>query len=487
MLRATFLGHHSWLIEAQGNRLLIDPLLRERFGHSHAAELRVHPPKRLSPSGFPAVDAVFLTHEHEGHFDIGSLARIDRRVPIYFPARSSHAMATILGELGFTTRAVEPGRSTSIGALELLPMAADQVRDAVIEEWDSLAYLVWERGTANSLFANVDMPVTERMWRAAKRVVPRPALWGHTDNHYSPHYMHSWGRPDLRALQRSVTSVLAVHERLRREWAAPGTLLMLGGGFGFGGERSWLNREAFPFDNEKIAAALSTLLPRERAVCPVPGQALEVEDGRLTRMVDLDGFVQPAPRESWPSHAFAGQLEWLGEISPGSGRAALAADELAALDDELARFAGHLYGSREFRGVCSLSDEELGGRRPTFALLLRADTDGSAYVYEYDSSRCRFVPSESTDPVKDYAAVFECWATDLLATLRCEISATVITFARHRVWNALPARLPFDLNRALFEYVHPLRQPERCLALYRRVVAEQVEAGERPLVPFAGA
>src|SRR5881398_2474292 len=72
----TFLGHQGWMMRCGTSCVLVDPLLCEEFGAVHALEYRVHPPRVFAPETFPAVDAVILSHEHDDHFDIPSLARL---------------------------------------------------------------------------------------------------------------------------------------------------------------------------------------------------------------------------------------------------------------------------------------------------------------------------------------------------------------------------------------------------------------------------
>src|SRR5439155_563386 len=127
MLRATFFGHHCWLFSGEKARIFVDPLLQARFGFTDATELRVYPPRRIDLEAFPAIDAVLITHEHEGHLDPASLNLIDRRVPVYLPARSSMATRTFLQEMGFEVRLMHPGRRFSVGDLEVLPMSGDPV------------------------------------------------------------------------------------------------------------------------------------------------------------------------------------------------------------------------------------------------------------------------------------------------------------------------------------------------------------------------
>jgi hypothetical protein len=150
----------------------------------------------------------------------------------------------------------------------------------------------------------------------------------------------------------------------------------------------------------------------------------------------------------------------------------LSPSELEQLACELQDFARHLYSSDPFRRLYSLTDDEIRGKKPTFAIIALADAAGGACVFEYQPWACGFTPVETADPVSDYLAVYECWATDLLATLRAEISSFALGFGRYRGWNANPDAFHFTLSTRLFEYAHPLRQPERFLALYRRTLAD---------------
>ena len=84
MFATTFLGHQGWLVRTDRTALLIDPLLREDFGDLHALSYRVFPPRMLTPAAFPPIDALLLSHEHDDHFDIPSLATLDRRIPAGF-------------------------------------------------------------------------------------------------------------------------------------------------------------------------------------------------------------------------------------------------------------------------------------------------------------------------------------------------------------------------------------------------------------------
>ena len=92
------------MIGSQRANLLVDPLLHDRYGWTPSVGLRVWPPRQLDFRVFPAIDAIMLTHEHEGHFDIASLHLVDRKVPIYMSSLSSLAMREAIGEMGFAVQ-----------------------------------------------------------------------------------------------------------------------------------------------------------------------------------------------------------------------------------------------------------------------------------------------------------------------------------------------------------------------------------------------
>lgn len=78
MFWTTFLGHQGWMFRSRRLCILVDPLLCEEFGQGAALEYRVHPPRVWTAAALPEIDAVVLTHEHDDHFDIPSLARLEQ-------------------------------------------------------------------------------------------------------------------------------------------------------------------------------------------------------------------------------------------------------------------------------------------------------------------------------------------------------------------------------------------------------------------------
>src|SRR5262245_1541959 len=118
MFSTTFLGHQGWLFSTSTTRLIVDPLLTPSFGHGGAIG-QIYPPRLIRFDEFPPIDAVLLTHEHEDHFDIPSLNRLDRRIPILLSTGSSCAAGQILTEMGFEVRRCAAGEQIGLGDLEV--------------------------------------------------------------------------------------------------------------------------------------------------------------------------------------------------------------------------------------------------------------------------------------------------------------------------------------------------------------------------------
>jgi L-ascorbate metabolism protein UlaG (beta-lactamase superfamily) len=71
-LNVTWIGHSTVLIEAEGVRVLTDPLLRRRVAHLW----RVEP---LATHGAASVDAILVSHVHHDHLDFPSLRMIEAK------------------------------------------------------------------------------------------------------------------------------------------------------------------------------------------------------------------------------------------------------------------------------------------------------------------------------------------------------------------------------------------------------------------------
>ena len=153
----TFFGHQGWMVRSGRTCVLVDPLFCEEFGDVHALAYRVYPPRVLRAEAFPPIDAVILSHEHDDHFDIPSLARLDRRIPIFMSVHSSIAAFEILRRMGFVVQPLVPGVPLDVGDLQIVPFSGDHVSVNCADEWDALPYLIHDKTNGGSFFSMVDV------------------------------------------------------------------------------------------------------------------------------------------------------------------------------------------------------------------------------------------------------------------------------------------------------------------------------------------
>jgi hypothetical protein len=460
----TFLGHQGWLFHTGTSAVLVDPLLREDFGDAHALEYRVFPPRELKLDAFPKLDAVVLTHEHDDHFDLPSLARLDRAIPIHLSARSSIAAPQILREMGFTVHPLVPGIAARFGDLEIMPFAGDHLSTSSGDEWDTLPFLVRSTEGHGSFFSMVDIPITQMHveWAAAK--VMRPGLVGWTNNAMDWSHMADYLRERVEGTQQCFVNMGVGHKLISTVWGAPAGMLMCAGGIAFEGDRQWLNERVFCVDTEAVCKMMGNVYKKEKFYSTLPGQTFRMQANKLKSVEDSTPFLATAPRDTWPARAKAPSEAR--DFSPATGRRAFEdIDRLRTVLDELAR---SMVGGTLFKSLFSLLALETPDREQTFAFVLRRE--GTSLVFEYDPAACAF--REAVADERAYLAGLECWASDLLAVLTGELGPIALSFGRARLWNALPARFNFEIFGELYRMSHPLRRPAETLRTYQRLWAE---------------
>jgi L-ascorbate metabolism protein UlaG (beta-lactamase superfamily) len=75
-VRFSFVGHASWLIQAAGLNILIDPVWSERVSPFRFAGPKRHNDPGIAFEALPKIDAVLVSHGHYDHLDIATLSRL---------------------------------------------------------------------------------------------------------------------------------------------------------------------------------------------------------------------------------------------------------------------------------------------------------------------------------------------------------------------------------------------------------------------------
>lgn len=171
-LRITWLGHSTMLLEADGVRVLTDPVFGDRASPvSFAGAKRFHPvPATIAE--LPPLDAVLLSHDHYDHLCAGSMREIAKlRVPVI----TSLGVGGRLEKLG-----VDPKLITELdwweehtlpgGALSFSATPAQHFSGRTLTDRNDTLWSSWVITTKNRrLFFSGDTGLTQEFAEVHKR------------------------------------------------------------------------------------------------------------------------------------------------------------------------------------------------------------------------------------------------------------------------------------------------------------------------------
>ncbi len=481
MFQATFLAHQGWLFRAHGYSLLVDPLLTERFGHGGLLG-QIYPPRKLDLAAFPPIDALVLSHEHDDHFDIPSLHRLDRRIPIYLSSAVSDTGRDLLRAMGFSrVLPLHPGREHRLGPLRLTTFAIDHRGRGHGDEWEVYPFILRDEQGDGSFASSIDVPPPTSMLLALSELAPRPGIWCYANNFTSAaHQRLGTHTPAPTSEPATLASlVLRRYAAIEREWGQPAAALICGAGWSFAGTRKALNHAVFPLSSDALAQSLAALAPNSRCIAATPGLTISMRSGELVDIKEGETFIKSLPREQWPERDYRSTLGILADYQAACGEPHFDSTCLPELLEGLADLARFLYAGPLFRALHSLGNDDTQNRYPALALRLRSDPAGHAFTLRYEPRACAFIACECADPVATFISGIECWASDLLALLRGELGPSALCYAGHlRTWNHAPSQVYVSPDM-LWHFAHPLRRPKAAAALYRRLLAAQPETVPR--------
>jgi L-ascorbate metabolism protein UlaG (beta-lactamase superfamily) len=247
----TYIGHATVRLDVGGARLLTDPFLRDRIGH-----LTRRSPS-VPPEAYADLDGVLISHLHLDHFDVPSLRRIARGVPVLVPRGGG----PLLRRIGFTrVHEVVAEERVRIGGTEVVAVPAvhggRRRPGPGGADADALGYVA--AGAARVYFAG-DTDLYEEMARLAPVDVALLPVWG-------------WG-PSLGAGHMDPEAAARALPLLRPRTAIPihwGTLFPVGFGR-FRGDR-------LTDPPHEFARHAARLAPEVKVEVLQPGARIEVAD-----------------------------------------------------------------------------------------------------------------------------------------------------------------------------------------------------------------
>ncbi|MCA9666518.1 MAG: MBL fold metallo-hydrolase [Myxococcales bacterium] len=279
MLRVTLYGHACVLFDSGNTKVLCDPHLFERF----ASDLYdIYPHRRIDLASVEKPDFIYLSHHHRDHFDLRSLATIDRSTPVLFP--DSEEIEYGLSKLGFKERIkFQDWEHRSVGDLSLVFTPS---RERVPE--NGVLVITRDEIVWNMVDTVTDLEIVRRVDRLVEGRGIDLLLWP-----YQP------------LLETRVSENLSMGFPARRFELALGTLQTIAprhvvpyadAQFA-AGRGAWLNRYRFPVEFSEIHALVDQCAPGSKVVTAGPSDRLRVDGREVTREAPAS-YIEPLPESA---------------------------------------------------------------------------------------------------------------------------------------------------------------------------------------------
>jgi UDP-MurNAc hydroxylase len=259
-MRATLVGHACWLFETTAGCFLMDPVLFDPFEEGTVTSC---PRRAVRLEQLPALQGIIVSHRHLDHFDLPSLAVLDRRVPVFCP--DDAFLLYGLQRLGFgDIRRLAPCVAQRIGGLRLLPTPS--------LNRDVLEYGLVVQDETGAIFNQVDT------FLAADTIQCLHLEVGRLDVHLA---MYASQHFDLFEGKRANTAALHGINLHTASRLAAGCVVPAAAGFRFCDDLGWLNRHVFPISPARFVQDLRQVSPALRIVEVHPGDTLVVAPGQV--------------------------------------------------------------------------------------------------------------------------------------------------------------------------------------------------------------
>jgi hypothetical protein len=263
-MRATLLGHATYVVEGGGSVIYVDPVFFEGFEGTCVP----CPQRVVHRDKLPRAQAVFLSHAHHDHFDKKTLETIPRSTPIYVPQDDD--LLEELHRFGFyKLHAIAPYEPVSIGGLHVLATRSRDPREIGFL-WIDESAVFWDQ---------VDTVVDQRTCLEVAHVLNGRALDVAICT-YMPliEYAEAWVTESSFPRQR--------YDRLLETALMSGARTVIPGSSGerHVGKREWLNHRIFPATREKFLQDLRDIAPDQGSLLANPGDSIVVENGQAARL-----------------------------------------------------------------------------------------------------------------------------------------------------------------------------------------------------------
>jgi L-ascorbate metabolism protein UlaG (beta-lactamase superfamily) len=213
MLRVTYIGHATLLIEVEGKRFLTDPNFDTTLGGFLP---RVSLPG-IALDALPKLDAILVTHAHADHMSFDSLDALPRDIPLYAPP----AVARWLVKQDYKhALPLAPGECTSVDNVRIRAASATHKGHRYgVDRWRSAANMyLFETKTVSAFFAGDTALVADTTQLVESHLTAEGRV---LDIALLPIGHAPWWKPGFRKGHLTSADALTLFERLKAKYLIP--------------------------------------------------------------------------------------------------------------------------------------------------------------------------------------------------------------------------------------------------------------------------
>jgi L-ascorbate metabolism protein UlaG (beta-lactamase superfamily) len=213
MLRVTYIGHATLLIEVEGKRFLTDPNFDTTLGGFLP---RVSLPG-IALDALPKLDAILVTHAHADHMSFDSLDALPRDIPLYAPP----AVARWLVRQDYThALPLAPGECTTVENVRIRAASATHKGHRYgVDRWRGAANMyLFETKTVSAFFAGDTALVADTTHLVDNHLTATGRV---LDIALLPIGHAPWWKPGFRKGHLTSADALTLFERLKAKYLIP--------------------------------------------------------------------------------------------------------------------------------------------------------------------------------------------------------------------------------------------------------------------------
>ncbi len=281
-MKTTLIAHACLVVQSKGATLLTDPI----FFDSLWEEINIHCPSiDLQIDKIPKVDILSISHRHQDHFDIRTLAFLAESDNVLKPdaailAPNDEILLEVLEELGFKeVQVVKDFEPMKIKGLTLTPTPSLNKQDYFPEHG-----LLINDGEV-TVWNQVDTIVTPEIINYIKKLYAQVDF---AHNRYLPLLEGNFSfHQNLNLPFDEYNSYLQVVKALEPKVSVPGSA-----GFRYRDEYAFLNQYSFPTTQEQFLKDLADFCPEVETSTFYPGDVAEISPGGTDIHRNASDFVK---------------------------------------------------------------------------------------------------------------------------------------------------------------------------------------------------